>query len=202
VRSVTDPFLWSASDDESAPSRPVSRTGELALRSGLPRAVLDVVPAEVAEDFVTRVERWADLSAGLHQALQAAGFRQHDPWGAGGGFHIAAHVHDDGVLVSWATRQYTSHEPGSFENTMADIMTPALQAILAACGFAAQTIPDGRDYPGYLLVTGRTGTPAWSADAPGRGRPGASAPPAAGPPIGSSDRPAAQIPGVLARREA
>jgi hypothetical protein len=155
VRSVTDPFLLSASDDESAPAaRPVGRNDELALRSGLPRAILDIAPAEAVENFVTRVESWAELAAGLHQALEAAGFRQHDPWSAGGGFHIAAHLRDDGVVVSWATRQYTSYGPGSFENTIANIMQPALQAILATCGFAAQTIPEGHDYAGCILVTG------------------------------------------------
>lgn len=34
-------------------------------------------------------------------------------------------------------------------------MRPALQAILTACGFAAQTIPEGQDDAGYILVTGR-----------------------------------------------
>jgi hypothetical protein len=161
MRGVTEPFLLSASDDESAPApQPVSRASELALRSGLPQAVLDIVPAEAAQDFVMRVERWADLSAGLRQALEAAGFHQHEPWSAGGGYHIAAHVRDDGVLVSWATKQYSAHDPGSFENTIENIMQPTLQAILAACGFAAQTIPEGHDCAGYLLVTGRTDAPA------------------------------------------
>ncbi len=161
MQRVTDPFLLSASDNESAPAgRPVGRNDELALRSGLPRAILDIAPAEVVEDFVTRVESWAELAAGLHQALDAAGFRQHDPWGEGGGFHIAAHVRDDGVLVFWATRQYSSCGPGSFEKAIENIMQPALQAILAACGFATETIPEGDDDAGCILVTGRTETPA------------------------------------------
>jgi hypothetical protein len=109
---------------------------------------------------VTRVERWADLSTALHQELEAVGFHEHDPCSTGGGYHIAAHVRDDGVLVSWATRQYSAHEPGSYENTIENIMQSALQATLAACGFAAQAIPEGHDYGGYLLVTGRTDTPA------------------------------------------
>jgi hypothetical protein len=158
---VTDPFLLSSNSDDLAPAaRPVSRTGELAQRSGLPRAVLDLVPTEVAEDFVIRMENWADLSAALRQVLEAAGFHQHDPWSVGGGFHIAAHVHDDGVLVSWAAKQYTTHELDSFEHTIATIMQPALQAILAAAGFTVQTIPDDHDYGGYLLVAGRTDAPA------------------------------------------
>lgn len=161
MRSVTDPFLLSADEDESAPAaRSAGRNDELALRSGLPRAILDIAPAEAVEDFVTRVESWAELTATLRQVLEAAGFHQHEPWAAGGGFHIAAHVRDDGVLVSWATRQYTSCEPGSFENTIESIMQSALQVILAACGFATQTIPEGHDNAGYILVTGRTDTPA------------------------------------------
>jgi hypothetical protein len=149
--------LLSGSDDDLARAAwPVSRIGELALRSGLPRAVLDLVPIEVAEDFGARMENWADLIAALRQVLEAAGFHQHDPWSAGGGFHIAAHVHNDGVLVSWAAEQDTTQESGSFENTIATIMQPALQAILAASGFTVQTIPDDHDYGGYLLVTSRT----------------------------------------------
>ena len=160
MRSVTDPFLLSANDDESAPAAPsAGRNDELALRAGLPRAIPGIAPAEAAESFVTRAESRAELAAGLRRALEAAGFRQHDPRDAGGGFHIAAHLPDDGVLVSWATRQYTSHEPGSFENTIENIMQPALQAILAACGFAAQAIPEGHDYAGCILVIGRTDTP-------------------------------------------
>jgi hypothetical protein len=153
--------LLSADDGESAPAaRPTGRNDELALRSGLPQAILDIAPAEAVEDFVRRVESWAELTAALRQALEAAGFHQHEPWGAGGGFHIAAHVRDDGVLVSWATRQHTSCEPGSFENTIESIMQSALQAVLAACGFAAQAIPEGHDHAGCILVTGRPDAPA------------------------------------------
>jgi hypothetical protein len=106
------------------------------------------------------VESWTELAAGLCTALEAAGFRQHDPLSAGGGFHIAAHVRDDGVLVSWATWQDTSSEPGSAENTIETIMQSALQAILAASGYAAQMIPEGHDDAGCILVTGRSDTPA------------------------------------------
>lgn len=161
VRSVTDPFLLSADGGKSAPAaRSADRNNQLALRSGLPRAILDIAPAEAVEDFVRRVESWAELTAALRQVLEAAGFHQHEPRGTGGGFHIAAHVRDDGVLVSWATRQYTSCEPGSFENTTESIMQSALQAVLAACGFAAQAIPEGHDYAGYILVTGQLDRPA------------------------------------------
>ena len=161
MRSVTDPFLLSATDGESAPAaRPVSRNNELALRSGLPQAILDIVPAEAVEDYVTRVESWAELAAGLRQTLQAAGFHPHDPHSAGGGFHIASHARDDSILVTWATRQYTPDGPGSFENTVKNIMQPALQAILTADGFAAERIPEGHDDAGCILVTGRTDTPA------------------------------------------
>jgi hypothetical protein len=133
---------------------------ELARRAGVPRGVLDIVSPEVIEDFVTRVESWADLSAGLRQALGAAGFQQHDPRGAEGGFYIASHLRDDGVLATWSTRDYTSHEPGSFENMIPAIMNPALQSVLAVCGVAVQTIPAGEDNAGDLLVTGRTDMPA------------------------------------------
>jgi hypothetical protein len=73
------------------------------------------------------------------------------------GFHIAAHVRDDGVPVSWVTRQHTSCEPGFLEKEIGDIMQPALQAILVVCGFAAQATPEGDDDAGYILVTGPTG---------------------------------------------
>jgi hypothetical protein len=159
VRSVTDPFLLSAGDDEP-PAEPSRRAVELERRLGLPRTVLDIVPLEVMEELVRRGEAWKELCADLRRTLIAAGFPQHDPQGEGGGFHIASHLRDDGVLVSWATRQYTSHEAGSFENTVSEIMQPALQAILLSCGFATQTIPEGLDYAGYLLVTGRTAAPA------------------------------------------
>jgi hypothetical protein len=154
VRSVTDLFLLSGTDSEAAPeARPVNRNDDLALRSGLPQDILDIVPAQVVEDYVTRVESWAELVTSLRQTLQAAGLAQHDPHSTGGGFHIASHARDDGVLVTWATRQYTSHEPGSFENTVANIMQPALQAILAANGFAAEKVPEGDDDAGCILVT-------------------------------------------------
>ncbi len=40
------------------------------------------------------------------------------------------------------------------------IMQPALQAILAACGFAVEIIPEDQDDAGCILVTGHTGAPA------------------------------------------
>lgn len=161
VRSVSDPFLLSGYGGESAPAaRPTGGNDEPALRSGLPRAILDIVPAETVESFVTRVESWAELTADLRQELEAAGFHQHDPSSAGGGFHIAAHLRDDGVLISWATRRYTSCEPGSFESTVENMMRPALHVILAACGFAAQAIPEGHEDAGYILVTGHADNPA------------------------------------------
>jgi hypothetical protein len=156
---VTGPFLLSVYDNESAPAaRSAGRNDELALRSGFPRAILDIASAEAAENFVTRIESWAELVAGLRQALEAAGFRQHDPRGAGGGFHITAHLRDDGVLVSWVVRQDMSSAPGSFGSTIENVMRSALQAILTACGFAAQAIPEGHDDAGCILVTGRTDT--------------------------------------------
>jgi hypothetical protein len=163
---VTDPFLLSANDDRSeAEGRLAGRLDELALRSGLPRAVLDRIPAEavgVVEEFVTRVESWADLVGELREVLEAAGFRQHDPRGEGGGYHIAAHVRDDGVLVSWATTQYKASGPGSFEYSVERTVQSALHAVLVACGFAAQQIPDGQDDAGCILVTGRPAVPEWS----------------------------------------
>jgi hypothetical protein len=163
---VTDPFLLSAHDEESGPGGTAAgRIDELALRSGLPRAILDRMPAEavgVVEEFVTRVESWADLVGDLREVLEAAGFRQHDPRGEGGGYHIAAHVRDDGVLVSWATTQYKASGPGSFEYTVERIVQPALRKVLEECGFAAQLIPDGQDDAGCILVTGRPTTTGWS----------------------------------------
>jgi hypothetical protein len=124
---------------------------------------MDIVPIEVIEDFVTRVESWADLSAALCQAFEAAGFREHDPHGEAGGFGLCSHLRDDGVVVSWVTRDYTAHEPGSFENTIPVIMQPALKSVLTVCGFAVQTIPEGEDNAGDLLVTGQADTPvAWA----------------------------------------
>lgn len=158
---MSGPFLLSGHGGESAAAaRPTGGNDELALRSALPRAILDIVPAEAVESFVTRVDSWAELTTDLCQELEAAGLPQHDPWSAGGGFHIAAHLRDDGVLVSWATRRYTSCEPASFESTVENIMRPALHGILAARGFEAQAIPEGHEDAGYILVTGRTDTPA------------------------------------------
>jgi hypothetical protein len=158
--------LLSANDDESFPQGSAAgRIDELALRSGLPRAILDRMPAEavgVVEEFVTRVESWADLVGELREVLEAAGFRQHDPRGEGGGYHIAAHVRDDGVLVSWATTQYKASGPGSFEYTVERVVQPALREVLAASGFEAQQIPDGHDDAGCILVTGRPTTTEWS----------------------------------------
>jgi hypothetical protein len=163
---VTDPFLLSAHDDESWPEGSAAgRLDQLALRSGLSRAILDRIPAEavgVVECFVTRVEAWADLVSDLREVLEAAGFRQHDPRGEGGGYHIAAHVRDDGVLVSWATTQYKASGPGSFEYSVERIVQPALREILGESGFATQQIPDGQDDAGCILVTGRPLRTKWS----------------------------------------
>lgn len=170
---MTDPFLLSAYDDDDGEraARPAGRNENLALRSGIPREYLDRAPADVVEaveNTVTRAESWAGLAADLHQILEAAGFQLHDPYGEGGGFHIATHVRDDGVLVDWNVRDCTNYEPGSFEITIEAIVRPALEAILEACGFAAEAIPQGLDNAGCILVTGRTGNPR--VIPPGRGR--------------------------------
>ena len=157
MRSVTDPFLLSGYDDDRAARRP-SRNDELARRSGLPRNLLDDMPPDalrVVEDCVARVEAWADLSAAIHRTLENAGFHQHDLRGEGGGFHIASHVRDDGVLVSWEARQYAPTDgPGSFSYKVERVMRPALREILAASGFEAQPVPEDEDNAGYILVTG------------------------------------------------
>jgi hypothetical protein len=162
---MTDPFLLSANDDDDDATRvlrPAGKNEDLAFRSGLPREYLDRAPAEVVEDLenaVTLMESWAGLAADLQQVLEAAGFRLHDPYGEGGGFHIATHVREDGVLVDWNVRDRTNYEPGSFEVTVEAIVRSALEAILGACGFAAEAIPQGQDNAGLILVRGRNGTP-------------------------------------------
>jgi|SRR5882724_3091218 hypothetical protein len=161
---MTDPFLLSANDDDDAmpARRPAGKNDDLALRSGLPQEYLDRAPAEVVEDLenaVSLMESWAGLAADLQHVLEAAGFPLHDPYGEGGGFHIATHVREDGVLVDWNVRDRTNYEPGSFEITVEAIVRPALEAVLVACGFAAEAIPRGQDNAGCILVTGRSATP-------------------------------------------
>jgi hypothetical protein len=157
---VTDPFLRSDYDDESGSgTQPVGRIDELARKSGLPRSLLDTAPAEILEDIaeaVARAESWSDLADSIYDALEAAGFHQHDPYNAegGGGFHINTILRDDGILVSWASRRHTVYEPGSFEVTVERMVQTALLAILVACGFEAEQIPDEEDFAGYILVSG------------------------------------------------
>jgi hypothetical protein len=162
---VTDPFLLSAYDDEPGiEAQAVGRIDELARKAGLPRSLLDTAPAEILEDIaeaVARAESWSGLADRVYEALEAAGFHQHDPYNAegGGGFHINTILRDDGILVSWASRRHTMYEPGSFEITIERIVQTALLAILVACGFEAGQIPDHEDFAGYILVTGRAGEP-------------------------------------------
>ena len=137
----------------------MGRIDELARKSGLPRSLLDTAPAEILQDIaeaVARAESWSDLADSIYDALEAAGFHQHDPYNAegGGGFHINTILRDDGILVSWASRRHTVYEPGSFEVTVERIVQTGLLAILVACGFAAEQIPDDEDFAGYILVSG------------------------------------------------
>jgi hypothetical protein len=160
---MTDPFLLSANDDDDAlrAHRPAGHD-DLAPRPGLPPEYAGRAAAGVAdgrEGTATLMESWAGLAADLQQVLEASGFQLHDPYGAGGGFHIATHVREDGVLVDWNVRNHTNYEPGSFEITIEAIVRPALEAILVACGFAAEMIPPGQDNAGCIVVTGRNGAP-------------------------------------------
>lgn len=162
---MTDPFLRSDFDDESgSQAQSVSRIDELARKSGLPRSLLDTAPAEILEDIaeaVARAESWSGLADSIYEALEAAGFHQHDPYNAegGGGFHVNTILRDDGILVSWASRRHTVYEPGSFEVTVERIVQSGILAILVACGFEAEQIPDDEDFAAYILVTGRRDEP-------------------------------------------
>jgi hypothetical protein len=155
VRSVTDPFLLSANDDELAPEpRPTGRNAEQAHPRGT-GFVLD--EAEIRAGVARSARRWAPLVARIHAALETAGFHQHDPYSEGGGYHTATHVRDDGVLICWAARYddpETLYQPDTYERAVERIMNPVLLAIVTAAGFAAWQIPDEEDNGGCIVVTG------------------------------------------------
>jgi hypothetical protein len=155
---VTDPFLLSTSDDAAGPAAPADRSGELARRMHVSRALLRDMPSDMLdrmEEFAARSEanneRWGDLTALIIRKLTAAGFRRHDPSGPRGGFCIS--VWDDGVTVGWSATEYADDTVSPFEKMVEGVMLPALEQILQGTGFTAASIPDGQDNSGYIRVT-------------------------------------------------
>lgn len=146
-RGMSDPFLRSSGDEAPPAIRSLGRSFHGMLReAGVPQAHVD--------EFEALRERWADLVADLDQALESVGFRRHDPMGPGGGFWICWHLREDGVLASWAV---TNDSAVEFGDRISGIMHPALQAVLTACGFVAELVPEDEDNAGTVLVTGREG---------------------------------------------
>lgn len=153
---MTDPFLRSPADDELAAETQAAADEDLLRRSGLPRAVFDLVPREHIEQFVTRVESWAELADDLDDDLNSAGFQRHEIDGPGGGFHIATWLRDDGVIVSWSLRgPVDPHEANPMDDKIRAIMGTAIAQILTAYGYNAQVIPADEDDANCVLVTGR-----------------------------------------------
>ncbi|MFB9831370.1 hypothetical protein [Actinoallomurus acaciae] len=147
---MSDPFLRSSGDDAiTAPRHPEPSIYGRAREAGVPQSYID--------EFEALRVKWADLVVELDQALELAGFRQHDPDGKGGGFGICWHVRDDGVLVTWSV---TNDRPIEFDDRISAVMHPALQAVLDECGFTAELVPEGEDNAGTVLVTGHARTEA------------------------------------------
>jgi hypothetical protein len=112
----------------------------------------------MAASIARKARFWAPAAASIQRALESAGFHRHDPYGAGGGFHIATHVRDDGVLVCWAARREgpeLRYQPDSYERAVERTMNPALVAILTAAGFTAEQIPENEDNAGCIVVRHR-----------------------------------------------
>ncbi len=163
VQGVTDPFLLSANDGELAlNSQPTGRTAE---SEQLSDADFNRYVAQITERVVRSARRWAPLVARLDEALEAAGFHRHDPYSAGGGYHMATHSRDDGVLVCWAARQDSPeamyrldsplYQPDTFERAVERIMNPALLAVLTRAGFAGLIPPSQPASPGPLRALGQ-----------------------------------------------
>ncbi len=144
MRGMSDPFLRSSGEDTSPGIRSLAPSFHEMLREA-------GVPQDHIDEFEALRVQWSELVADLGQALEDAGFRRHDPMGRPGGFWIAWHLRDDGVLVTWAVNNDRS---GRFGDPITAIMHPTLQAILNAYGFAAERIPDDEDDAGSVLVTG------------------------------------------------
>jgi hypothetical protein len=74
------------------------------------------------------------------QETDGSRFRQHDPHGQRGGFHLS--LREDGVILAWSTTEYREDMVSPFEKTVAHAMHPALEQILQAAGFAARITPE------------------------------------------------------------
>jgi hypothetical protein len=138
---------------------------ELARRMGVPRTMLEDMPQETLDQISQSVARaeadqetWGDLANSIASKLTAAGFRQHDPYGHRGGFHLS--LWEDGVILSWSTTEYPEDSVSPFEKTVEHVMNPALEQILQATGFTARIVPDGEDNAGSVRVTGGPGRAA------------------------------------------
>jgi hypothetical protein len=159
---VTDPYLLSGADDEPVPAARADRTGEIARRIGVPRTMLEGMPADDLDRMEQSAARreaneetWGDLADSVARKLTAAGFRQHNQRGQRGGFHLS--LWEDGIILAWSTAEYMEDIVSPFEKTVEHAMHPALEQILQAAGFTARIIPEEEDFGGNIRVTGWEG---------------------------------------------
>lgn len=120
----------------------------------LPPEILDQMEQTAATVEAAR-ETWGDLADSIAGKLTAAGFRQHNPLGQRGGFHLS--LWEDGVILEWSTTEYPEDTVSPFEKTVMHAMHPALEQILRSTGFTARTIPEEQDNGGSIRVTGWQG---------------------------------------------
>lgn len=102
---MTDPYLLSGNDNGAVAAASADRTGELARRMRVPRAMLEGMSSEDLDRMQQSAARreadeeaWGDLADLVTRKLTAAGFRRHNPLGQRGGFGVS--LWEDGVVVS------------------------------------------------------------------------------------------------------
>ncbi|WP_067474805.1 hypothetical protein [Actinomadura hibisca] len=140
---MSDPFLF----------------GEDGLDAGLRRCLLQAGLSQEAVDQrlaerEQRIAGWASLADLVGDTLLDAGFPQHDPTTASGGFHLNHILYDEGVLVDWALpgERVPTADNDPFHDAVEQIMNSALCAILTATGYTAHLIPDDQDDAGCVMV--------------------------------------------------
>ncbi len=109
--------------------------------------------AEVRAGDARRAATRTRLIDDVFEALEHAGFHQHDLHDPGG-FHVNTMLFDSEVLVSWSARLDSLPEFSPYELDVEAIMQPAVLAILVRFGLEARQIPEDQNYAGYILVSG------------------------------------------------